>query len=102
MRFHDRHDHLRYLKMEVFADRIRHQPEVIAQARAHIDRFWRDDPHMADAVATWDKVLAQPAEEIARRLLEDSPEGGYLRETCPPFGAIKAAQVTPLLERLRG
>jgi hypothetical protein len=100
MRFHDRHEHLDYLKAELVARRIVETPDVIAQARAHIDRFWRDDPHAAHYLRIWDALLDRPPQEIAARLLEDSEAGRYLRETRPPFGVTTSAQVAKLIERL--
>jgi hypothetical protein len=100
MRFHDRHEHLDYLKAGVVARRILETPEVIDEARAFIEKFWRDDPHARDYLEVWDRLLDRPPGEIATRLLEDSPQGRYLRETRPPFGVTSAAQVARLIERL--
>ncbi|HEV7268411.1 MAG TPA: hypothetical protein VGN83_26420 [Falsiroseomonas sp.] len=100
MRFHDRHEHLDYLKAELVARRIIDTPSVIEEARAFIDRFWRDDPHAAHYLAIWDRLLDCPPAEIAARLLEDSEAGRYLRETRPPFGVTTAQQVARLIERL--
>lgn len=101
MRFHDRHHHLDYLKAELVARRLIETPEVIDGARAHMDRFWRDDPHAAHYLAIWEKLLDRPPAEIAARLLEDTPEGQYLRETRPPFGVTTAQQVAQLMDRMR-
>jgi hypothetical protein len=101
MHFRDRHEHLRFLKMELLAQRIRERPEAISEARAHIERFWRNDPHMAHALATWEGLLRLSPDEIADHLLQDSPQGTYLRETCPPFGVITAQQAAELAERTR-
>lgn len=100
MRFHDRHQQLQYLKAELVARRVVETPAVAVEARDFIHKFWRDDPHAADHFAVWDELLDQPPLEIAARLLEDSPAGQYLRETCPPFGVTTAQQVARLIERL--
>jgi hypothetical protein len=100
MRFHDRHEHLDYLKAEVVARRIVETPEVIEEARAFMDKFWRDDPHAKHYFELWQDLVQQPPAVIATRLLEDSPAGQYLRETRPPFGVTTAAQVAKLIERL--
>ncbi|MGG5821244.1 hypothetical protein [Falsiroseomonas sp. HW251] len=102
MRFHDRHEHLQYLKAEFVARRIVDTPAVIDEARAFIDRFWRDDPHAAHYLAIWDELLTGAPAEIADRLTEDTPRGQYLRETCPPFGVITARQVAELLDGMAG
>jgi len=100
MRFRDRHEHLQYLKSELIARRIVEQPHFIGHARAHIERFWRDDPHAAHYLAIWGRLLDEPPAHIARQLLEDSPAGQYLRETCPPFGPITAQQAAVLKAQL--
>lgn len=101
MHFRDRHHHLQYLKAELAAQRVAETPEVIAEARDFMERFWRPDPHSARALASWEGLLARPPSEIAARLLEDSAEGEWLRETCPPFGVITAQQAAVLLDRVR-
>jgi hypothetical protein len=101
MRFHDRHEHLRYLKLELAARRIEATPGVIREARVYIERFWRDDPHAAHQMSVWNEILQLHPSEVARRLLEDSPAGRYLRETAPPFGVTTAREVAPLIEQVR-
>jgi hypothetical protein len=100
VRFHDRHGHLDYLEAELVARRIVDTPEVIALARAHIGRFWRDDPHVAHALRTWVSLLDLPPQEIAARLPEDSPAGRHLRETRPAFGVTSARRMAELVRRL--
>lgn len=78
MRFHDRHERLDYMKAELAARRIVERPEVIGEACAFIERFWRDDPHSSHALATWEPILA-----------------------LPPFGITTSAQVARLIERMR-
>jgi hypothetical protein len=101
MRFHDRHEELDYRKAELAARRIVDTPAVIEEARAFMDRFWRDDPHARHYLAVWDALLVHSPADIAARLLEDSPEGRYLRETRPPFGVTTAQQVAQLVDRMR-
>jgi len=100
MRCHDRHEHLQYFKAEWVARRIEETPAVIDEARAFMERFWRDDPHAARYLAVWDALLTNAPGVIAARLLEDSPTGQYLRETCPPSGVTTAQQAAKRIERL--
>jgi hypothetical protein len=60
MRFHDRHEHYDYLKAEVVAQRIVDTPEIIADARAFMDKFWRGNPHARHYLEVWERVLDLP------------------------------------------
>ncbi|QYU66571.1 hypothetical protein J4558_16515 [Leptolyngbya sp. 15MV] len=82
------------------ARRIVETPDVIDDARAYVEKFWRDDPHAAHYLAIWDDLLRRPPAEIAARLLEDSPDGRYLRETRPAFGFTTGAEIARLIEQL--
>ncbi len=83
--FHDRHEERDYRKALALAERLRHDPTLVANARRYLERFMAPDPHSARYTAMWRDVLDLPAREIAAALIEDSPRGALLRETRPAF-----------------
>lgn len=89
-RFHDAHERRAYLRAMEIAKRIIDDPNLIAVGARYLDQFMRDDPHQAEACRIWRGVLAQPPEQIARALLEDSVSGAELRNTAPVFVTLSA------------
>ncbi len=84
--FHDRHDHIDYLKACEMARRIVASPAVIEDARRWLEQRMAPDPHQRCYVEMWRALLDRPPEEIATALVEDSDRGQLLRETRPIFG----------------
>ena len=83
------------------ARRILADPAVLVAARAHLDRFSKDDPHQRDAYALWSGLLAQGPEAVAAALLDTSQRGDYTREAAPSFGGLPPAVRTRLLREAR-
>jgi hypothetical protein len=98
-RFRDSHERRAYLRSVLVAERLLENPELVGQAKRYLDRFVRRDPRQASAYALWRKLLEQPAEEIALRLVADSPEGAVLRDSAPVFTVITPAEFRAALTR---
>ena len=79
---------------------VRHDPSILAAARSEIARMKRS-PHKGDAISLWENILGMPAEAIADRLGEESPEADYLRETMPCFIGLDEAAMTDIVMRSR-
>lgn len=95
--FHDRHDARDYRKACEIARRIVENPRLIDEARAFVEEVMGRDPHQHRYAALWRALLAQPAEEIAQALTEDSERGQLLRETRPIFGrGLTSREITAL------
>lgn len=64
----------------------------------YINLHMRPDPHQRDYVLIWDELLDKPPADIAAALVEDSPRGQLLRETCPVFGTgLTSREVAELI-----
>jgi hypothetical protein len=96
-KFHDRHDHIAYLKACETARRIVETPALIEDARRWLDEVMAPDPHQARYVTMWRELLARPATEIAAALIEDSERGQLLRETRPIFAILTSQDVCRLM-----
>lgn len=99
--FHDRHDRIAYAKACAVAQRLRADPSLVARGRAWLERFVAPDPHQAAALKAWRRMLDLPAETIADRLEEDSPEAQWLRETRPVFCTFSSAEMAALVAAAR-
>jgi hypothetical protein len=97
--FRDRHDRLRYLKACETARRLRADPRLIESGRRFVEDAMAPDPHQRHYTTLWRDLLALPAETIAAALIEDSPRGDLLRDTCPVFGrGFTSQEVAALLD----
>ncbi len=94
-RFYDRHERRTYEMTRAVAARLIDAPDFVRNALAYIERHMKDDPAQSRQYAVWRRLLRREVEEIARLLLEDSPNGAFLRDTQPVF------HVFPLDDRKR-
>ena len=83
------------------ARRVLDDPAVLAKARAHLDRFTKDDPHQRHAYVLWSALLVQGADAVAAALRDPSPQGDHARETAPSFGGLPPAVRARLLRAAR-
>jgi hypothetical protein len=83
--FWDRHEMRAYFRAAEIGRRLVQDPRLVAVGREYIERFMRNDPHQAYYYRLWSHTLTLAPEDIARKLLEDSPDGALLRDSCPCF-----------------
>ena len=86
MHFHDRHEHIDYLKACEVARRLVADPSTIDDARRFVEIHMAPDPHQRTYTRMWQELLQRAPAEIAAALTEDSARGRLLRETSPVFG----------------
>ena len=84
-RFYDLNERRGYEMTRAVAARLIDDPSLVAAGRLYLERHMRDDPAQGRAVAIWRRLLQREAREIARMLLEDTPEAAFLRDTQPVF-----------------
>jgi hypothetical protein len=63
-----------------------------------MERHMRHDPGQARSYAVWKSLLKLEPQEIAQRLLADTPEGAFLRETRPVFVVLSPSERREALE----
>lgn len=83
--FHDRSKRRSYAFTRAVATRLVDDPLLVGNGRSYLERHMREDPRQSRYYAMWTDLLRQDVTIIARRLLEDSPEGDLLRDTQPVF-----------------
>lgn len=81
----ERHFHFKRALVREVCARLRAQPELVENGRAHMEKFMAHDPRMADYYALWRRVIDLPVDELCERLLAETPEGEALRTSCPVF-----------------
>jgi len=94
-RFYDRHERRTYELTRAVAARLIDAPDLVRNALSYMERHMKDDPAQSRQYAVWRNLLRRDVEQIVRRLLEDSSDGAFLRETQPVF------YVFPLDDRKR-
>ena len=99
-RFRDAHERRSYAKAMLIAARLMEDPDMANDGQAYLDRFVRPDQRQSGSYALWTRTLRLPVEEIARRLLADTPEGELLRDTAPVFSVIQPSELRAALEQL--
>jgi hypothetical protein len=73
---------------------------VVSEARRRLRR-WRRDGHIHPEWADeWEQTLAQPVEEVARRIGVDDEHARALRQSSPFAGALTEHERLKLLEAL--
>lgn len=74
---------------------------AVAQARHRLWR-WREEGHLDPRHADrWEAILSRPAQDVARRIGEDTVEGRELRQTSPLAGMLSEPERRRILERVR-
>ena len=74
----------------LIAEKVRSEPELIAQALARIER-WRAGGTLSEPYARrWTELLRGDREELIRVMTESSEIGRELRQTTPFAGVIDA------------
>jgi hypothetical protein len=90
--FHDRSKRRSYAFTQAVATRLVDDPTLIGNGQAYLERHMRGDPRQSRYYAMWTELLQQDVTVIARRLLEDSPEGDLLRDTQPVFVVLSPSE----------
>jgi hypothetical protein len=90
--FYDRYEERNYRRFVEIARRIVDEPNAIAVAASYLAKHVANDPHLHAAYEVWKEALSLRPTEIARRLLEDSENGAYLRGTAPVFVVLDQEQ----------
>ena len=86
------------------ASELPHRPEWLALARENLDRWStlnRDAKGLLRAYAQWQAILERPVQEICQILLAHTDEGQRLRQSSPFAGALTAAEVWAIKDRMR-
>ena len=83
--FYDLNERRSYEMTRAVAARLVDDPSLIEAGRRYLERHMRGDSAQGRAVAIWQGVLQRNASEIASMLLEDTPQGAFLRDTQPVF-----------------
>ncbi|AWN51844.1 hypothetical protein [Methylobacterium sp. 17Sr1-1] len=90
--FHDSSKRRSYVFTRAVATRLVDNPTLIRNGQAYLERHMRGDPRQSRYYAMWTDLLRQDVTVIARRLLEDSPEGDLLRDTQPVFVVLSPSE----------
>ncbi|SFU71354.1 hypothetical protein SAMN02799631_01914 [Methylobacterium sp. 174MFSha1.1] len=90
--FHDRSKRRSYVFTRAVATRLVDNPTLIRNGQAYLERHMRGDPRQSRYYAMWTDLLRQDVTVIARRLLEDSPDGDLLRDTQPVFVVLSPSE----------
>jgi hypothetical protein len=84
-RFYDRNERRSYEMTRAVAARLIDVPDLVRNGLSYMERHMRDDPTQSRPYAIWRDLLRRDVVQIVRRLLEDSPDGAFLRDTQPVF-----------------
>lgn len=89
MQFYDRNQKLKYLYACETARRLVEKPSLIEGGKRYLQSKIAPNPRMKRYYLLWNQLLERPPDEIARRLLADTPEGEQLRDSMPVFEPIE-------------
>jgi hypothetical protein len=95
----DRNKERCFALAQLVAEKILQNPALIAEGRRYLDRHVRGKSAQQPYYDLWVKVLELAPEEIASRLVADTPEGALLRDTCPVFYVPSNAERSVALGR---
>ena len=70
------------------AGKIRNQPELLAIARANLERWTAGDSRSNPYFEQWKSILENPLENILSLLIEDSEKMRDLRQSTPFCGVL--------------
>jgi hypothetical protein len=73
------------------AQRLRAQPELVAVARANLQRWSQrngDSPALLRCYAEWQAILDRPLDEVIAILLDPSDEGQRLRQNSRSWASF--------------
>lgn len=101
IRHSDRNKARSYELARVVAAKLLESPALIEDGRKYLDRHLKNDPAQRAHYRLWLGLLDLGAEEIASRLLADSPEGELLRDTRPVFYVPTNAERAEAFARAR-
>jgi hypothetical protein len=100
-KFHDRNEQRDYLKVVELTRKLLADPAMAVPARDFVRNHMATDSHQAAYAAIWPDLLSRPVAEIARLLLEDTPEADLLRQTRPPCGdGFRSRDVARVIEAM--
>ena len=87
MDFWDKNKRNVYIKLQEMMRRAQSDPSLIETARIYVqENMLSEESHQRKYGEMWMEILDLPVEQIAQRLLADTPEGDLLRDTAPVFG----------------
>ena len=89
--FRDAHERRSYARAIEIAKRLVDDPSIVRAGEAYLEQHVRPDPHQDRYYRLWRSLLAQPAEEIAAAMLEDSDRGSEIRNSAPVFVVLSGA-----------
>jgi hypothetical protein len=96
MEFYDQSQRLKYLYAREMARRLVERPSLVQSGKSYLEANVAPNPRMRRYYLLWQNLLEQPADEISRQLISDTPEGQQLRDSMPVFEPIE----TPVRERI--
>jgi hypothetical protein len=70
------------------AAKLRDHPEILARARANLDRWLAEGGRSAPLLERWREILARPAGEVAAFLTDRSEQAAWLRKASPFAGVL--------------
>ncbi len=69
------------------ASKLRTQPELLAIARDNLSRWMAGPGHSRPYFEEWQRILANPLEDILSLIVEDSERMTAMRQ-CTPFAGV--------------
>jgi len=66
----------------LIARALKTRPDLVEEAREVVGS-WRSGGRQAPYVAAWERVLAQPVDEVRRTIVQRDPEAELLRSSSP-------------------
>jgi hypothetical protein len=78
----------------------REHPNLIARARAEVDRLREKQPSHGALWDRWTALLDMAFDDMIAMVLADTPDGGLLRAHSPLGGALSAAERNVMWQRI--
>ncbi len=97
----DRNKVRSYELARIVAARLLENPALVEEGRKYLERHLKHDPAQRAYYELWSGLIDLGAEEVASRLLADSPEGELLRDTRPVFYVPSNAERADAFDRVR-
>jgi hypothetical protein len=98
---YDRNKERSYELARIVAAKLVGNPALIEEGRKYLERYVKDAPGQHRRHELWTTILKLNVEEIATRLLANSPEGELLRDTRPVFYVPSNAERQTVCDRVR-
>jgi hypothetical protein len=101
MHFYDRSQRLKYLYARETARRLLEKPSLVERGKQFLEAKIAPNPRMRRYYLLWRGLLERPPQEIARRLMADTPEGEQLRDSMPVFEPIEGKAREDIIQASR-